>query len=64
MKARTKFREIYSRLPEKATHELICFYSMPHELRKPYSIYVIKEEIMQDTPLSQKLLKQLGFEDD
>ena len=59
MKAKTKFLKIYDKLPVDAHSELFFFYG-----DKPMSLLVAYIEIIGNTAMGNKILKDLGFEDD
>ena len=59
MKAKTKFRKMYLKLPVKARRELVYRY-----WDKPMSLNVCYNEIMNDTWASLGILSDLGYEDD
>ena len=59
MKAKTKFTKIFKKLPEKAKTELVYNFAV-----KPYSLNVCMCEIRAGTKLGDKMLKDLGFEDE
>ena len=59
MKAKTKFKKVYYKLPEKARRELIY-----NPFYYPMSINICWHEIKNDTEKGKCVLKSLGFEDD
>ena len=58
MKAKTKFLKMYSKLPEKATTELVYNFAI-----NPMSLSVCWGEIINDTKLGQQILDDLGYYD-
>ena len=59
MKAKTKFEKMYDELPERARTELVYNFAV-----KPMTLQVCSTEISMNTKLGDKILKDLGFEDD
>ena len=59
MKKKTKFLKIFYKLPNKAREELVYRY-----YDNPMTLNVIALEVRNDTKMSVKILKKLGFEDD
>lgn len=59
MKAKTKFKKMFYKLPEKARSELVYDFT-----RRPMSLSVCWLEIMHDTKLGKSILDDLGYKDD
>ena len=59
MKAKTKFKKMYYKLPEKARTELVYNFAV-----NPMALRICWIEISDDTKLGKEILKRLGFEDD
>jgi hypothetical protein len=60
MKARTKFMKMFDKLPYSARQDLVL---NPYG-DKPMSLNVVYWEVKATTPLSYKLLKAMGYNDD
>ena len=58
MKAKTKFMKMFYKLPEKARREFVYDFT-----NHPMTLNVLSLEVRNDTKLSKKILKYLGFED-
>jgi len=59
MKAKTKFRKMFYKLPEEARRTLIYHFAI-----HPMSLNVIAMEINHDTKIGKQALKDLGYKDD
>jgi len=59
MKAKTKFMEMYNKMPEKARGKLVYDFIL-----NPMTLCVIALEVRHNTILGNKILKILGYEDD
>ena len=59
LKASTRFMKIYYKLPEKARNVLVMNFAT-----NPMSLNVVMCEVRYNTPLGEKLLKELGFYDE
>lgn len=59
MKAKTKFREMFHKLPDRAKNELVMRFST-----HPMTLRVVALEIENNTTFGKGLLRELGFEDD
>ncbi len=57
MKAKTQFLKMFSIVPEQARKDLIF---MPYE-EQPMTLNVIALEVKNNTKLSKKLLKKMGY---
>lgn len=56
MKGSTRFMKMYYKLPEKAKRELVMNFTT-----NPMSLNVVMIEVRNATPLSEKLLMELGY---
>jgi hypothetical protein len=65
MKAKTKFKKMYYKLPKKARHELFyTHWTVKQDNPLSMSLFALWNEIQQDTPLGKMVLDNLGFKDD
>ena len=60
MKATTKFIKLYYKIPLKSRDDIVF---KPYG-KSPRNLKVIMLEVMHNTPLSEEILKTMGFEDD
>jgi len=58
MKAKTKFKKMFYKLPEKARAKLVYNFAV-----NPMTLNVCWFEIRMDTKLGEKILSELGYED-
>lgn len=59
MRAKTKFKKMYHKLPIEARKELVYNYAV-----SPMSLNVCYFEINEDTVVGRVILEDLGYEDD
>ena len=59
MKAKTKFKKMFYKLPEIARQELVYDF-----VNQPMNLSACWLEIKYETELGKKILKNLGYEDD
>jgi len=59
MKANTKFKKMFYKLPKRARTELVVNFAV-----NPMTLDVCWLEVRMDTKLGRKILKELGYEDD
>ncbi len=59
MKAKTKFLKMFYKLPEQAKVELVYNFAI-----HPMSLSVVAFEVRGNTPMSKRILKDLGYVDD
>ena len=59
MKAKTKFIKMFSKLPQKARVELVYGFT-----KYPMTLNVCYFEIKADTSIGEKILKDLGYNDE
>ena len=64
MKAKTKFKKMYYKLPSKARGELFLYVNTNSKETYPYSLDVLYREVEHGTKLGKKILKQLGYKED